>query len=56
MGESGIGIDDIMCDYITWEDLHLESIARMDDITCYDLTFNDLNQDVCDCVVLGSMI
>ena len=30
-------IDDIMCDVITWEDLHLASVAGMYDITCDDL-------------------
>ena len=37
-------IDDIMCDDITFEDLHLANVAGMDDITCDDLTYNDLNQ------------
>ena len=30
-------IADIMCENITCEDLHLASVARMDDITCDDL-------------------
>ena len=46
MSECGIGIYDIMFDDITSEDLHLASMARMDDITCDDLTYDDLNPDV----------
>ena len=34
-----------MCDNITFEDLHLASLARMDDITCDDLTYEDLNPE-----------
>ena len=45
-----------MCDDITCEDLHLASVARMDDITCDDLTYDDLNPDVCENVVLGLMV
>ena len=45
-----------MCDDIICEDLHLASMARMDDITCEDLTYDDLNPDVCEIVVLGLMI
>ena len=45
-----------MCDDITCEDLHLVSVAGMDDITCDDLTYDDLNLDVCEIVVLGLMI
>ena len=30
-------IDDIMCDDITCEDLHLASVVGMDDIPCDDL-------------------
>ena len=37
-------IDNIMCDDITYEDLHLASVAGMEDITCDDLTYDDLNQ------------
>ena len=33
-----IGIDDIMCYDITYKDLHLASMAGMDDITCDDQT------------------
>ena len=36
-------IDDIMCDNITCEDIHLASVVEMDDITCDDLTYDDLN-------------
>ena len=49
-------IDDIMCDNITCEDLHLANSTWMDGITCDDLTFDDLNPDVCKNVVLGLMI
>ena len=56
MRECGLGIDDIMCDYIKYEDLHLAILAGMSDITCDDLTFDDLNLDVCENVVLGLMI
>ena len=37
-----------MCDDITCEDLHLASMAGMDDIICDDLTYDDLNPDVCE--------
>ena len=30
-------VDDIMCDDITYEDLHLASVAGMDEIPCDDL-------------------
>ena len=43
-------IDDIMCDYITCNDLHLTSVAGMDDITCDDLTIDDLNPK---CEIMG---
>ena len=42
-------IDDIMCDEITCEVLHLSSVAGIDDIPCYDLTLDDLNPE---CVTL----
>ena len=45
-----------MCDDVTCEELHLASVAGMDDITCADLTNNDLNQDVCGNVVFGLLI
>ena len=38
-------IDDIMCDDITCEYLHLASVSRMDDIPCDDLIYDDLNQE-----------
>ena len=56
MGECGIGIDDIMFDDITCEDQHLASVARMNDIICDDLAYDDQNQDVCENVVLGLMV
>ena len=44
-------IDDIMCDDITCEDLHLASVAGIDVIPCDDLTYADLNQE---CVRYGT--
>ena len=44
-------IDDIMCDDITCEDLHLANMVWMDDITCDDLTDEDLNRQ---CVRYGT--
>ena len=38
MWDYGIGINDIMCDDITCDDLHFTSMAGMDDITCEDIT------------------
>ena len=38
-------IVDIMCDDITCEDLHLASVAGMDDIPCDELTQDDLNPE-----------
>ena len=38
-------IDNIMFDDIICEDLHLASVARMDNIPCGDLTYDDLNQE-----------
>ena len=32
-----------MCDDINCEDLHLASVAGMDDVTCDDITYDDLN-------------
>ena len=40
-----VRIDDIMCDDITCEYLHLGSMAGMDDITCDDLIYDDLNPE-----------
>ena len=34
-----------MCDDIICEDLHLASVAGMDDILCDDLTYDDLNPE-----------
>ena len=45
-----------MCDDVTCEELHLVSVAAMDDIICDDLTYGDLNPDVCENVVLGLLI
>ena len=44
-----------MCDDITCDDLHLASVAGMDDITCDDLTKDDLILE-CEIVGLGFMI
>ena len=38
-------IDYIMCDDITCEDLHLASVAGMDDIPCDDLIYDDQNPE-----------
>ena len=38
-------INDIMCDDMTCEDLHLASVAGMVDITCDDLTYDDPNPE-----------
>ena len=38
-------IDDIICDDITCEVLHLASVAGMDDMPCDDLTYDDLNPE-----------
>ena len=40
----GIGIDDI-CDDIRRDDLHLASVAGMDDRTCDELTYDDQNPE-----------
>ena len=56
MRECVYGIHDIMCDDITYEDLHLANLAGMDDITCDDLTFDNRHPDVCLNVVFGLMI
>ena len=37
--------DDIMCDDITCEALHLASLAGMVDITCEDLTYDDISPE-----------
>ena len=54
--ECGLAIDDIMCDDVTYEDLHPTSLAGMDDIIYDDLTYDDLNPDVFENVVLGLTI
>ena len=56
MRECGIGIADITCVDVICEYLHLASKAGMNDITCDDLQYDELNQDVCQNVVLGWMI
>ena len=38
-------IDDILCDDVTREYLHLTSVSGMDDIPCDDLTDEDLNPE-----------
>ena len=38
-------IDDIMCDDITCEDLHLASLAGLDAVPCDDLTYDDINPE-----------
>ena len=38
-------IDDIMCDDIIYEDLHLSSMAGMEYITFDDLTYDYLNPE-----------
>ena len=40
-----------MCDDITCDDLHLASVAGMDDIPCDDLTYDVLNPE---CVRYGT--
>ena len=35
-----------MCDDITCEDIHLASVAGMDDMTCDYLTYDVLNPEV----------
>ena len=38
-------INDIMCGDIICEDLHLASVAGMDDILRYNLKYDDLNPE-----------
>ena len=45
-----------MCDQLTCKDLNLASMVGMVDITCEDLTYDDLTPYVCDNVILGLMI
>ena len=44
-----------MCDDVSGDDLHLASVVGMYDITCDELTYDDLNP-VCEIMVLGLMI
>ena len=44
-----------MCDDITCDDLHLASVAGMDNITCDHLTYDDLNQE-CEFMGMGLTI
>ena len=41
---------------ITCEDLYLASMAGMEDITCDNLPYDDLNPDECENMVLGLII
>ena len=45
-----------MCDFIICEDPHLARMVGLDDRRCCDLTYDDINQDVCENVVLGLKI
>ena len=45
-----------MYDDITCENLHLANMAGMDVITYDDLTYEDLNPDVSENMVLGLLI
>ena len=45
-----------MCAYITCENLHLANMAGVDDIICDDQTYDDLNPDVYEKMVLGLKI
>ena len=38
-------IEDIICDDMTCEELHLASVAGMHDIPCDYLTYDNLNQE-----------
>ena len=51
----GTGIDYIMFYDKTCDDLHIASVAGMDDITCDDLTYDDLNPE-CEIMILALMI
>ena len=46
----------MMCEKITYVDLHLASMVGLDDIICDDLTYDDINPNVCENVVLVLMI
>ena len=56
MSECGIGIADIMCDDVTCEYINLARMAVMDHKICDDLTYDELNPDVCENMVLELMI
>ena len=45
VGEIKGRIDDMLCDDIICEYLHLASVAGMDGIPCDDLTYDELNQE-----------
>ena len=55
MWDYGTGIDYIMCYDMTCVDLHLTSVAGMNDITCDDLIYDDVNPE-CKIMGLGLMI
>ena len=38
-----------MCDDMTYDDIHLASMVGMDDITCEDLTYDDIMCDDVTC-------
>ena len=42
-----------MCDDVTCEYLNLAGMDGMDDIKCDDLSYDDLNPDMCENAVLG---
>ena len=44
-----------MCDDIMCDDLHLASVVGLDDITCEDLTYDNLNPE-CEIMGLGLII
>ena len=44
-----------MCDDITCDALHFARVAGMDDISCDDLSYEDLNLE-CEIMGLGLMI
>ena len=45
MCDCGIWINDVMCDNITYEDLHLANVAGMGYIISDDLTYDDQIQE-----------
>ena len=45
-----------MCEKITYFDLHLASMAGIDDRTCADLPYDDRNPNVFENVVLGLLL